>query len=317
MLTFFIAIGIVGLILFGAVAYYFIGNQAPIIQGEVKHHITYKEGHLLDVYLPTTKTQSKSPVIIYFHGGAWVTGRKEALNFNRFNGAINELRSSGYTIISPDYTLARDGQSPFPDCIIDAYDAIHWVEMHANDYQLDLNNVGVFGESAGAHIAMMTAFTPASSFAAQTNDIKFRYLIDIYGPADMDMLYHGPTLDTLGKYLNKLPASLQEHLDLSRRLFGFNPVEDSAKANEFMRRYSPINYLSQAAPPTLMIHGNSDRVVPLEQSEHLKKKLDSLNIPNELHLLDGVDHGFIKANEQQRKQVQQWMIDFVKLHYSE
>ncbi len=317
MLNFLIFFGVFLAMLIAVIAYYFVGNKAPIIQGTVKHHIPYKEDRLLDVYLPTQTVYDKHPVIIYFHGGAWVTGRKEAINFNRFNGAINVLRANGYCVISPEYTLAREGQSPFPDCIIDAFDAIRWVENHASEYQFDLSNVGVFGESAGAHIAMMMAFVQPEMFDLVPHSIQFQYLVDVYGPADMDMLYHGPTLDTLGKYLNRLPASLQTHLDLSRRLFGFNPIEDTVKANDFMKRYSPVSYLNPSAPPTLLIHGNADRIVPFEQSVALKAKLDELVIENELHVLEGVDHGFIKANAGQKKLIQTWLIDFVKKHYSE
>lgn len=302
------------LIVFG-LGYFFIANEAPILKGKV-HHIQYKEDKGLDLYLPTKQIYERAPVIIYFHGGAWVVGRKEAINFNRFNGAVNDLRANGYCVISPAYTLAKDGQSPFPHCIVDAYDVLSWLERNAEQYQLDLSNVGVFGESAGAHIAMMLASTSAETFGSSASSIKLNYLVDIYGPADLDMLYHGPTLDTLGTYLNKLPVSIQERLDLSQKLFGFNPQTDTLRAEELMKTYSPISYLSENIPPTLIIHGNADRVVPIEQSIEFKKRLDELQVPNEFYTLENVDHGFIKANKQQRKNVQNWLSDFVKKQYA-
>ncbi|MAE87823.1 MAG: hypothetical protein CMB80_34125 [Flammeovirgaceae bacterium] len=316
MLTLSVVSAIFFLIILGTLAYFFVANRAPILQGKVKHHITFKEGKSLDLYLPTQDVYEKAPVLFYFHGGAWVVGRKEAINMNRFNGAINQLRQQGYCVISPEYTLAKDGQSPFPDCLVDGYDAIHWLEQHAEEYNLDISNVGMFGESAGAHIAMMLTFAPAEQFSAKPTPIKFKYLIDVYGPADMDMLYHGPTLDTINSYLNKLPSSVQAHLDLSKKLFGFDPKTDSAKAQEFMKLYSPATYLSSDLPPTLIIHGNADRVVPIDQSLQLKKKLDDLGVPNEYHELNGVDHGFIKASKSQQQDVQTWLSTFVKNYYS-
>lgn len=297
-------------------AYFFIANKAPVLQGKVRYHVSYKEDKTLDIYLPTKMVYKTAPVIVYFHGGAWIVGRKEAINFNRFNEAINDLRQSGYCVISPAYTLAKDGQSPFPECIVDAYEVLNWIERHADEYSLDLSNVGVFGESAGAHLAMMVAMAPSEEFGAKPNTIHLKYLVDIYGPADMDMLYHGPTLDSIGKYLKVLPTSMQERLDLSKKLFGFNPSEDTIRANEFMSRYSPITYLNNAMPPTLLIHGNADRVVPIQQSINFKNKLDAHDIPNEFYTLDRVDHGFIKANKNQRKKVQKWLSNFVKKQYA-
>lgn len=316
MLVFFIVNGVFLLLVLSGIAYFFVSNKAPILQGKVHYRIPYKANQTLDIYRPINSLYEKAPVLIYFHGGAWVVGRKEAINMNRFNGAINTLREAGYCVISPSYTLAKDGKSPFPECIKDAYDAISWLEKHGEEFQLDLRNVGIFGESAGAHIAMMVAFAQPESFEASPHSIKFNYLIDVYGPADMDMLYHGPTLDTIGAYLNKLPASVKQRLDLSRKLFGFDPAADSIRANDFMKRYSPSNYLTEKAPPTLIIHGNSDRVVPVEQSLQLRKKLDILGIPNEYHELDKVDHGFIKAKKDQRRQVQTWLSNFVQEHYA-
>ena len=83
-----------------------------------------------------------------------------------------------------------------------------------------------------------------------------------------------------------------------------------------MKLYSPATYLSSDLPPTLIIHGNADRVVPIDQSLQLKKKLDDLGVPNEYHELNGVDHGFIKASKSQQQDVQTWLSTFVKNYYS-
>ncbi len=296
--------------------YFFVANRAPILQGNVGYHIPYKQGKTLDIYEPTHRAYDQAPVLIYFHGGAWMVGRKEAINMNRFNGAINTLRANGYCIISPDYELASE-RSPFPDCIIDAYDVLAWLERHADEYHLDLNNVGVLGESAGAHIAMMLAFGYREQSTGQPGGIRPRYLIDVYGPSDLDMLYHGPTKDTLDAYLGKLPATLQKHLDPTQKLFGFDPKEDSLKAAAFMYQYSPITYVCKNAPPVLMIHGTADRVVPVEHSTNLRHVLEDLRIDHQYYELDQVDHAFINASKAQSDSVQTWLSSFVKAHYSE
>ncbi|UTW63173.1 alpha/beta hydrolase [bacterium SCSIO 12741] len=308
---FFIALTL----LFIAVTAYFLYTQAPLFSGDVIRNVSFKSGFTLDFYQPTKKVHVRHPVIVFYHGGAWITGAKESINFSRYNRAVNELREKGYAIVSPNYTLARNGNSPFPNCILDAYEALTWLEQNADKYHLDLNNVGVFGESAGAHLAMVVAYISPEVFQASTHSFKIQYLVDVYGPNNLNGLYHMQTLDNLNKLLKKLPPKLQRSLDLSTRLFGFDPKTDPDRAKEIMNLYSPYYYVEEDAPPTLMIHGKKDQVVPVDQSTNLKIRLDSLGVPNEMHLLDGTNHAFIGASNHQRGQAQTWIVDFIEKRY--
>lgn len=304
-------------LLFISLAYFFIVNEAPILQGEVEYHIAYKNDQNLDIYLPIVDKHEKRPVIIYFHGGAWISGRKEAINVNRYNDAINQLRRSGYAIITPEYTLADENTSPFPDCLLDANDALAWVVDHAEKYNLDINNVGIFGESAGAHIAMMTAFDNQSTFNLPKPKPKIKYVIDIYGPVEMESLYYSQTYDSIKTLLNKVPEPIANNLDFTLDIFGFDPKADTVRTKEFMQRYSPIRYLHDSIPPLLIIHGTIDKIVPLDQSLQLKKSLDSLQLQNEYHELSDMGHAFRNATDAQKDSTQKWIVDFVKRNYRE
>ena len=267
-ITLLIILPLLGLLIF------FYKNDAPITYGKMKYNIKYTANHKLDIYFPTMKIYKKSPVLLFIHGGAWISGRKEIVNLNRFNGAINILRDHGYTIVSPEYTLARDGNSPFPDCIKDGFEAINWIVNHADSLQLDIDNFGIMGESAGSHIAMMNAFVDPSKFGLDYERVKFDYLVDIYGPKDLMHLYHFQTVDSSKALMQIFPTSIQKRLDLPKILFGFNPKLDSVKTTQFASLYSPINYINKEnAIPTLMIHGTKDQLVPYEQSLVLKSIL--------------------------------------------
>ena len=300
-----------------AVFYFLYKNDAPITQGHIEFHVPYKKDKPLDIYYPTQTKFNKSPVLLFIHGGAWIAGRKESINLNRFNGAINDLRDSGYTIISPEYALAKDGKTPFPECIIDGFDAINWIENHADSLNLDLNNFGIMGESAGAHIAMMNTFSKPENLGLTHKSTDLDYLIDIYGPNDLWNLYHSTTIDSVEKIVHKLPSSIQEDFDIAKVLFGFDPEKDSLRALEFTNRLSPINYLSIKVPPTLIIHGDKDILVPIEQSINLQRKLDSLNVANELHILKDVNHAFAGASKEEKDSIQTWISNFVIQQYNE
>jgi len=304
------------LVIFGvsALAYFFIANEAPVIKGEVIHHVNYKEELSLDIYLPTNEVYVHHPVLLFFHGGGWIGGSKGAININRVNGSINQLREKGYAVISVDYSLASSDQSAFPHCIIDAYDAIKWVEDHAAKYDFDTQNVGLMGESAGAHISMMAAYAKVEGFSPNSkSNIDLKYVVDIYGPTHLDSLYHSERPDSLRSIVEKMPEGLRDHL--TEQIFGFDPEEDSLRTLQFMYQYSPITYVHKEIPPTLIIHGQLDKICPLMQSEILQAKLEDLNIDHEYHVVENMHHAFNGASEEQKEEVQTWIVDFVEKQY--
>jgi len=293
-----------------------VWNDAPMLHGKVIRQISYKEGHRLDIYLPTEQKHKKNAVIVFFHGGAWVSGVKEAVNFNRINEAINVLRANGYAIVSPNYSLATREKSPFPDCINDAFDALAWVKENAELYNFDLHNVGLFGESAGAHIALMAAYAKPIDFSDSIRHLpNINYVIDIYGPTDLEKIYHMQSIEKINKRIKKLPKNIRKHIDISQQLYGFDPEKDSIKSLFFQKKYSPINYINANSPPTLIIHGKEDQIVPVDQSNYLKKELDSLKIESQIHIIDGVNHAFRGINRDSKDNVQIWITEFIMKHY--
>src|SRR5688572_23429490 len=288
--------------------YFLVANEAPIVVGNVVRNIEYKPGLKLDIYQPTTKVYERTPVIVYVHGGAWITGFKESLNFNRFNHAFNTLRESGYAIVSVNYTLAQPNKSPFPDCIKDASDAVFWLTQNSALYNFDVDNIGLFGESAGAQIAMMVAYSQDS--------VKFNYVVDIYGPNQLAGVLHTPIIDTLNSLVGKLPDSYRPSLSPEKYIFGLDPKQDSVAVTQLVQAYSPYSYLTSAVPPTLIIQGDCDRIVPLSQSTSLQTRLDSLGVECDIHIVKGADHLFAKASPQQKLELQKKVVDFIRKHYS-
>lgn len=291
--------------------YFYYIKEAPITIGKVETDIQFKKGKTLDIYYPTQEIHKNPPVVVFIHGGAWMAGRKESININRFNGAVNQLRDSGYVVISPEYTLADDGQAPFPYCIEDMYDAMDWLAKKGDSLGFDTSKVGLFGESAGAHIAMFISYAQPSVVGKNRISPEIDYIVNVYGPNKLEGIYKLEALASFQDMVNHLPECLHNGFDLATYLFGFDPKEDSVKTFEFLDKYSPINYLDTGAPPILVIHGDSDIIVPINQSLELKKKLDKLEVPNEYHILPEVNHAFIGASDELRDSVQLWISDFI------
>ncbi|NNF21391.1 MAG: prolyl oligopeptidase family serine peptidase, partial [Saprospiraceae bacterium] len=149
-----------------------------------------------------------------------------------------------------------------------------------------------------------------------SESIEIDYLIDVYGPVDLKKLYQDrhPVVDKLRSAGDKLPESVRDVFNLNHWLFGFNPAERPKEAEAFATIYSPVSYLREGLPPTLIIHGMKDRLVPVSQSHNLKSALDSVGIISSSYILDGVDHGFFFATKEEKEEVQQRIVEFVMQH---
>ena len=312
-----IAILLFFLLLGAWITYFLLSTKPPITQGEVLYDVAYKPNFTLDIYLPTKEVHEKIPVAFFIHGGAWIGGRKESINMTRFSGAVNMLRESGYAVISPAYTLAEENKSPFPSCIIDVNEAVQWAKVNASEYNFDVNNFGIIGESAGGHIAMMNAFPDSVSHSGEFQKTDFTYVVDVYGPTELHGIYRSKLADSLDVIITKLPETIGRKFNLANYLFGFDPKTDTIRADSIMILYSPLNYVKDNEPPVLIIHGTGDIVVPFDQSLQLLERLAMYNIKTEFHSLENVNHAFIGASDEQVQNVQNWIATFVKRNYRE
>lgn len=292
-------------------------NDAPILKGGIDYKLPYNDKQSLDIYTPTTELYERSPVLIYFHGGGWVTGRKEALNLNRFNSMFNHLREQGYTIISPSYTLGKKSQSPFPECVKDVFEAIEWVYTRSDSLKLDTTNMGVMGESAGAHLGLMALFSSPQNFDLKTEKRAPDYLIDVYGPTDLWSLYYEEKTDS-NSSVWRFRSALKNDLKVDDVIFGFDPNEDSTRTKSFTDTYSPLNYIdsNDLGVKLLIVHGAEDHIVPIDQSYDLQNKLDQFSISHTSFFMKNVDHAFIHATKEQMDSLQTAVSDYVIAHYN-
>lgn len=220
----------------------------------------------LDVYQqPGAKP---SPVIVYFHGGAWWKNARP-----QSAASFQSLLSLGFSLVMVDYRLT--GVAPAPAAIQDARCALSWVKKNAETYNFDLNDVIAFGTSSGGHQALMAGMLPASN-AVDLPECKDQphvaAILDFYGISDVrPLLTPGMTLKN----------------SADRWIGTGNEADRTALAT----RMSPITYIRAGLPPTFIVHGNADPVVPYEQSTSLQQALTSVKVPSQLYTVPGGQHG--------------------------
>jgi len=278
---------------------------------DIPYKILEKDTVKLDIHLPKQKVFDKSPVVVFIHGGAWAQGNKE-IKYHYTEGIKDTLQENGYTVVAINYRLVSKTVD-IAEQLSDCKDAIHWISDQADQYNFDTENIGLWGESAGAHLALMIAYT-----AEQSNKSpKIRFIIDNFGPTDLNkVLKTNASWFTKKTYKLLLPKlyDIREKLIVAMTSFDINTHKDEAIS--VARQYSPIEHL-QTAPktPILILHGNRDFIVPFKQSKKLHKELNKLAVTNKLIKVKKGNHGFTKTDKKEIHHLIKETLIFVQQHY--
>src|SRR5215470_10094693 len=225
----------------------------------------------VDVYQARDAT-TPSPTLIYFHGGGWVQGSKEASSLT-FLPFLN----MGWNVVNVEYRLAK--VSLAPAAVQDALCALRWVYRNGKEYNVDLNRLVVMGNSAGGHLALTTGMSPASesldSLCPGSEELKVAAIINWYGITDVNELLAGANV----------------------RSFAVAWLGGMANREEIAKRVSPLTYVRAGLPPIISIQGDADPTVPYAQNVRLHQALDKAGIRNELVTIPGGKHGGFSDTE--------------------
>lgn len=222
----------------------------------------------LDLYLPESQDQPV-PVILSIHGGGWHGGSKEASPGTHFT-------EYGYAVAAINYRLI--GQGIFPAPIHDCKAAVRWLRANAVKYGLDARRVGVWGASAGGHLAALLGTSAGvqdleRDLGNAGYSSRVEAVVDYFGPTDLARWR--PTAD----------SSANEKLSESR-MMGFDVVKYPERA----ARGNPITYISKDDPEFFIGHGQADKLVPVSQSELLHAALVKTGVASRLHIVPGAGH---------------------------
>lgn len=251
---------------------------APRVPEGVKSHrdLGYvangHERHKLDLFVPE-KADGPLPLVIWVHGGGWQNGSKEGCPPLR-----NGYTERGYAVASINYRLS--GHAVFPAQIEDCKAAVRWLRANAKKYNLDPKRFGVWGSSAGGHlVALLGTSGDVKDYDVGANldqSSRVQAVCDYYGPTDFMVFVTTPG------YESHASATSPE-----AKLIGGAVTENKDKA----ARVNPITYVSKDDPPFLIVHGDQDRTVPINQSQLLFDTLKKAGVRTHFHTIKGAGHG--------------------------
>lgn len=244
-----------------------IGNPIPI-PAEDLLNVSYGSDPLqkMDVYLPANRSKDSTKILFLIHGGGWIAGDK-----NDFADAVNyfKVQLPYYAIVNMNYRLAAlPAQNIWPTQLNDVNSAISFLESKSSEYKINSNKIAIGGASAGGHLALLKAY--------KYNTGNIKTVVDLFGPTDMADLYN-------------FNASYQTLLTL------FMQGTPISNASNYYNA-SPLNFVSNLVPPTIIFHGGLDATVPIKQSDSLHVRLTNAGVIKQYHIYPTEGHGWTGAN---------------------
>ena len=245
-----------------------------------------------DLFLPAA-VAGPPPVILWLHGGGWRYGsRKVAPDLPRFFAA------RGFAMAAVDYRLSQ--RACFPAQIVDVKTAIRWLHTVAARYGFDAERLGLWGVSAGGHLAALAALTDSDVFTPPgalygDRPCTVQAVAAGYPPIDFLQLdRYRPPAGTASADPETLllprPDMRASDADSFESLLLGAPIESCPSR---VHDANPLSYLPRAAPPFLILHGLADTTIAPQQSELLFDALASGGADATLCLIEGLGHGFL------------------------
>jgi acetyl esterase/lipase len=228
------------------------------------------------------------PAVLCIHGGGFRAGSRES-----YDKLCQTLARHGFVAATITYRLAPKYQ--FPAAILDTKAAVRWLRANAAKYNLDPKRIGVTGGSAGGHLAQFLGVTAGvPEFEGDLNpgfSSAVACVVNVYGPSDFTKSY-GKSVDAH----EVLPLWLGGNVEQAR----LRHIQAS-----------PLNWVTPAAAPTLLIHGTDDKYVAHEQAVWMRDRLAACGVEVNLLTLPGAGHGFKGADAEKADQA---LLDFFASH---
>ncbi len=241
--------------------------------------VIYRKKHgvalTMDIFKPA---KPNGAGVLFMVSGGWFSSH-EAIN----PGFAKPFTDRGYTV----FAVVHGSQPKYaiPEIVEDIDRAVRFVRHHAQEYGVDPNRLGISGGSAGGHLSLMQGArgkegNPQAKDPVDRESSRVQAVACFYPPTDF-LNYGQPDRNAL----------TVEELKRFRAAFGAKSEEPS-ELESVARAISPITYVTPRMPPTLIIHGDQDKLVPIQQAEVVIKKIEAAGVPGRLVVKKGKAHGW-------------------------
>ena len=279
--------------------------------GNVERDLVYKtaadQSLMVDLYMPLTDRYELAPVVIFSHGGGWVTGDRSTMFVGPDNEKlINRLREDGYVIANFEYRLLNE-TTTLTELVADHKDIVRWLRVNAERYDLDGANIGFWGQSAGGHLTLMAGLSSEHEFTGDEGlsgtPAVVSYIVNNYGVTDLREQFRALVA-------NETSPGFLETQQIEN-MFGAPFDEDRDAFVENLTVFSPVTYVDRNDPPVLTLHGDADTLVSAEQGRLLQQALEASGANHETHFIADADHIFNGATADQVMEIVELTAAFI------
>jgi acetyl esterase/lipase len=250
----------------------------------------------MDVFTPNS--DANGAAVLFVVSGGWVSDN-QPLNGALLGPFVSEPLKRGYTV----FAVFHGSQPRFtiPEAVADLNRAVRFIRAHSRDYGIDPNRIGITGGSAGGHLSLMQGTAgdsgnPKSSDPVERQSSRVQAVACLFPPTDF-LNYGGKDRYAFGSgelLMAFRPAADVRELD--PQTLRLERPTDEKKQHELAAQISPITHVSADDPPTLIVHGDADKLVPIQQAEAIIARFKQVGVKAELitrpdrgHDLNGID----------------------------
>lgn len=257
------------------------------------YEITYgrKDGMALVMAIQQPVGAPNGKGIIWVVSAGWTSDYNW---INMFKGLVKPISDRGYTIFyvmhgsQPKYTV--------PDAVSDLKRAIRFIRYHAVEYNIDPAFLGISGASAGGHLSLMMGTTgedgdPKAKDPVDRVSCRVQAVACFFPPVDLLNWKAEGDNAVVHSEMKEFQAPL-DFMEWNAKTYHYEKVTDPEKRTEIGKKISPLYFITTDDAPVFIAHGDTDRLVPLSQSEKMIGKLKETGVPCELKIKSGADHGF-------------------------
>jgi len=261
----------------------------------------------MDVFTPK-KDAKGIGVVLVVSGGFFSSHDAIGLVF------VQPFADRGYTVFAvihgsqPRYTV--------PEIVQDMNRSVRFIRYHAKDYGIDPDRIGVMGASAGGHLSLMLGTAgdkgdPSAKDPVDRESSRVQAVACFFPPTDF-LNYGKPGEEKIHPTDHAPPfRAAFDYRELDRQSMLWVPITDTKRLQEIARQISPVSHVTPDDPPTLIIHGDQDRLVPLQQSELIAEKLKKAGVATTLVVKKGAGHGWIGLDKD-LPQLAAWFDKYLK-----
>jgi acetyl esterase/lipase len=248
-----------------------VAEAAPTVETDIEYTNVAGTPLRLDLYRPEPATGG--PLLVYVHGGAWEAGSKAGM-------PLTALVERGYTIASLDFRPAS--QAPFPGQVHEIKAAIRFLRAEAERRGYDATRIGIVGVSSGGHLAAVVGLSNGDPELEGTlgqhrgESSAVQAIVSYFGASNLTTILAQST-----------PFGLGVREPALKRLLGALPKDNDALA----RRASPVFLVDAADPPLLLLHGDQDPQMPINQSHELHGAYEQRGLAADFIVVHGAGHG--------------------------